>query len=115
MPELDNPELQMQLGRLVGAAPWLLLVLGGGVLCLIGESRPVRVRTLVGCAMAIELLQFVVMPLVIQRIASEAQQAGGGILTWATVSFVGSLVSAMSLGLLLWAAFTPDEPPHGAP
>ena len=103
----------MMAGRLLVSTPTLLVMVGGVVLCLIGQSRPMRVRVLVGIAIAIQMFNIVVMPIVMQAIISAAQQGGSGVAGVSTqmsvLSLFASSASAVALSLLLWAAFTRDE------
>ncbi|MBL8852166.1 MAG: hypothetical protein JNG89_21010 [Planctomycetaceae bacterium] len=110
-------DLQMVLTRLVGSAPFLAVAFAGIVLCLARESRPVRVRIAVGCALALQLLSHLVLPFLYTHVAQlmNAQFSGSdGRAGMIAISLVATSVSATALGLLLFAAFSRDDlPPTG--
>jgi hypothetical protein len=110
-------DLQMILSRLLSSAPYLIVAFGGIVLCMIRQSRPARVRIAVGCALALQLAQHLVLPFVynhIFQLLQSSSSSGGMNAGMVVVNLIGSLISATVLGLLLYAAFTRDDrPPTG--
>lgn len=102
------------IARVAGAAPFLLVALVGVVLCLVRESRPVRVRVAAGCAIALVIGLRMALPLLFTHVLSLLPPGGGGsgldyrFLLYSLVSSVGQ---AVALGLLLWGAFARDDRP----
>lgn len=107
-------DFSMVWGRILASTPVLLVMFGGIALCVMRETRPLRVRVLVGIAIAIQMFNVVVMPIASMILISAAQQGGGGISISAQMmmlSVFASSVSGVSLALVLWAAFTQDDLP----
>lgn len=104
-------DLSKVLSHIAAAAPVLVAAFAGAILCLLRSSRPVRVRIAVACAVAIELGMHLGWPLLVQVVF---QRFSPGSDAWETgfmmVRLLGSLSSAAVLGLLLYAAFTRDDP-----
>ena len=101
--------------RILGSSPTLLVLVGGIALCLIRDTRPLRVRVLAGAAVALQLFNVALMPFIFQMVLSMAQQGGGGVagisMQMTVLSMFSSSISAVALALLLWAAFTHDDRP----
>lgn len=106
-------DLSFLLGRLVSSSPGMLVALVGLVLCLIRESRPLRVRLAVGGALAMHLFASLIMPLFYGYILPHLQtpMSGGSNAGMIVVGLISSSMSAVALGLLLYAAFTNDDRP----
>ena len=109
-------DLSFLLGRLLGSSPGMLVALAGVVLCLIRDSRPPRVRLAVGGALAIHLFASLVMPLFYGYLIQHLQNAmsGGPNPGMILINLIASSMSAVALGLLLYAAFTNDDRPTEA-
>jgi hypothetical protein len=108
-------DVSMVLGRILGSAPLLLVMVGGLAVCLIRDTRPLRVRVLVGTAIAMQMFNVIVMPVVYTLMIAANQQSGGGVgglsMQIQLLSLFGSSISGVALALLLWAAFTNDDLP----
>ncbi|MFO1091747.1 MAG: hypothetical protein U0992_00325 [Planctomycetaceae bacterium] len=99
--------------QLISAIPFLLVAFAGAVVCMIRESRPVRVRIAVGCALAIQLGLRMLMPLVysqLSRVLSPAISSPNET-PFIIINLLSSVVWAATLAVLLWAAFTNDDRP----
>ncbi|MFO1091748.1 MAG: hypothetical protein U0992_00330 [Planctomycetaceae bacterium] len=109
-------DLSFLLGRLIGASPGMLVGLAGLVLCLTRDSRPLRARLAVGGALAIHLFASLIMPLIYGYILPHFQTpaSGGSRTAVIVVGLISSSMSAVALGLLLYAAFTNDDRPSDA-
>ena len=107
----------MLIARVVGAAPFLLVAVVGVVLCLVRESRPVRVRIAAGCAVAIivglRLMTPYLFPYVF-RLLPMGNTIGEINLAILLFTVMTSTVYAVALGLLLWGAFALDDRPPQA-
>jgi hypothetical protein len=103
------------LARILGSAPFLIVAFGGVVLCMIRQSRPARVRIAVACALALQLGSHLVLPYLYQHIIQLTQMnspySGSGSGGMIVVSLIAASVSATSLGLMLFAAFSTDDRP----
>lgn len=98
--------------QLINNAPFLLAVFAGAVICMVRESRPLRVRVAVGAALVIQLGFRMVMPLVynqVHRMLQAGKPPTEG--PFLVVNFVLSVIFAATLAVLLWAAFTNDDRP----
>jgi D-alanyl-lipoteichoic acid acyltransferase DltB (MBOAT superfamily) len=110
-------DLQMVLSRLIGSAPFLAVAFCGIVLCMVRQSRPARVRIAVGCALALQLASYLVLPFLYNHVFQLLQSRAptGGIDTgMIVVNLFTAMVSATALGLLLFAAFASDDRPPEA-
>lgn len=104
---MGQTEVMVQVWRVLGSAPYLLVLLGGVAACLACASRAPRTALIVGMALGIELITFLVMPLITTWLfaawpADAADQLNMRIFVNALVY---SIPSSISLGLLIWAAF----------
>lgn len=101
--------------RVLGSAPYLIVAFAGIVLCISRDSRPLRARIAIGCALGLQMASYVVMPFVYNFVFRiyQSNAVPGGITSnsMLAVTLFGSSVSAVALALLLWAAFTTDDPP----
>lgn len=106
-------DLSMLLGRLLGSSPFIVVAFAGFVLCFVRESRPDRARLAVGGALAVYLAGSLILPLLYGYILQHMQVAmsGGPNAGMIVISLLSSSTSAVALGLLLYAAFTNDDPP----
>lgn len=99
----------------LGSIPTLLVMLAGAVICAVRRSRPLRARVLVGIALVIQLFNFFTAPLVMGVLGSAFSLTDADNTTFAMrmalMNLYSSSMSAVVLGLLLWAAFTRDEQP----
>lgn len=107
---MTQTELMVQVWRVLGSAPYLLVLLGGAAVCLACASRTPRKSIMVGLALGIELITFLVMPLISARLfaawpADATDQLNMRILVSALIF---SIPKGISLGLLLWAAFSKE-------
>jgi len=107
----SNPfDLSSMIGPLMVSAPFLVVAFAGVVICLVRDSRPNRVRVAVGCALALHLLNHLGLGVVSSFIIQQATRSGNNVgMPLFVVQMVGSLVYAVALGLLLYAAFTKDD------
>ena len=109
-------DLQMIFSWLIGAAPFLMVAFSGIVLCMVRQSRPARVRIAVGCALALQLASYLVLPFLYTHIVQVMQMnsqfsgpnGGAGMIV---INLLSAMVSATALGLLLFAAFSSDDRP----
>jgi len=103
----NNLDVHVQLYRLLGSTPLLLVLLGGVIWCLLNASRAPRVSLLVGVALGVHLVSFFALPVISVLIFSLWPPAASDAL--GARIFVNGLVysipDSLSLGLLLWAAF----------
>ncbi len=99
-----------QASRVLGAAPYLLVLLGGAALCLACASRVPRTAIIVGIALGLNLFNFFVMPLISTYLFAAWPVDAQDQLDMRILinSLVYSIPSSISLGLLLWAAFWPE-------
>jgi hypothetical protein len=101
--------------RLLGMSPLLIVAFAGIVLCVNRDSRPVRVRIAIGCALGLQMASLLVMPFVFSYIIQlyQSNSIPGGTLSNGilALSVFSSSVSAVALALLLWAALTSDDLP----
>jgi hypothetical protein len=111
---MGQAELTVQLWRVLGLAPYLLVVLVGVALCIAGASRAPRTAVLVGIAMVIHLFNMFVTPFIMAQVfanwpADAADQLNMRIFV---NSIVFSIPGSIALALLLWAAFQPQREPR---
>lgn len=106
-------DLSFLFGHIVRASPFLIVAVAGIALCMTRESRPLRVRIAVGCALAIQFAGHLVLPLfygfLLQSLQSGGAPVGANSLGVMFLGLIGSSASAVALGLLLFAAFAQDE------
>lgn len=107
---MAQSDLMLQIWRILGSAPYLFVVLGGVALCLARAPRMPRTALIVGMALGIEIVGFVVLPMITSQLfarwpADSTDQLGMRILV---NSLVYAIPSSISLSLLLWAAFWPQ-------
>jgi len=104
----NNPDVHVQLYRLLGSTPLLLIALGGVIWCLLNATRAPRVSLLVGIALGVQLAGFFSLPVISALLFSlwppSASDALGARIF--VNGLVNSIPASISLGLLLWAAFT---------
>lgn len=117
----NNIDLQVQLYRILGSTPLLLVTFGGAIWCMLNASRNGRTSLLVGIALGVQLASFFVMPVISSLLfslwpANASDALGARIFV---NSLVYSIPASISLGLLLWAAFSapgrvsPENPVDG--
>ena len=100
-------------GNLIRNSPFLIVAVAGIALCMTRETRPVRVRVAVGCALAIEFMTHLVLPLIYSLYFMSTRSGGSSMgatsLGVMFIGLIGSSASAVALCLLLFAAFTHDD------
>lgn len=111
----SNPfDASFLFGNLIRSSPFLIVAVAGIALCMTRETRPVRVRVAVGCALAIQFMAHLVLPLIYSLYFTSMQSGGSPLgatsLGVMFIGLIGSSASAVALGLLLFAAFTQDDP-----
>ena len=111
---MGQSELTVQLWRILGSAPYLLVVLVGVALCIACASRAPKTALLVGIALVIQLVNYFVTPFIVaQLFANWPADAADQLNTRIFVnSLVFSIPSSIALALLLWAAFLPQRAPR---
>ena len=113
-------QLLMLLGQVLGALPWLLVMLAGGVVCLRRLSTNPREGWLVGGAITLSLFATFGVPnaisLLLQFIPGlMASVAAGPYYLWKFQLIYGlpsSIVQAAAWGLILYAAFGEGSGPR---
>ena len=56
-------DLSYMFGHIVRGSPFLIVAIAGIALCMTRDSRPLRVRVAVGCALAIQFVAHLILPL----------------------------------------------------
>lgn len=106
-------DLSILFSHIVRASPFLIVAFAGIALCMTRESRPLRVRVAVGCALAVQFVGHLILPLfygyLLQSLQSGGAPVGGNSLGIMLIGLISSSSSAVALGLLLFAAFTRDD------
>lgn len=97
--------------QLFGAIPFLIVAFAGAVICMIRESRPMRVRIAVGVALAMQLGVRMLGPLMHQQLIRMLPGSSPTEKPFIIFNLLWSVVSAAALAVLLWAAFTNDDRP----
>jgi hypothetical protein len=104
---MGQSELAVQMWRIIGSAPYLLVVLVGIALCIACAGRSPRTALLVGIALFIHLVNMFVTPFVAAQVFANWPVDAEDQLNMRIFvnQFVYSIPSAAALGLMLWAAF----------
>ena len=106
-------DLSYMFGHIVRGSPFLIVAIAGIALCMTRDSRPLRVRVAVGCALAIQFVAHLILPLFygyfLQSLQSGGAPLGANSLGVMFIGLIGSSASAVALGLLLFASFTQDD------
>lgn len=120
MYEVVTFEIQMYLAQLVGQAPWLLVMLIGGLVCLSRLATRPRESWLVGCAIGLMLFASIGTPqlqiLIDYLIPGFLNPVGTiGASRWRLYLLFGlpnAIIRVTAWGLILYAAFGKGSGPR---
>jgi hypothetical protein len=100
--------LLIQLASFLGWMPWLIVLMIGGVVCLLRLSKQPREGWLVGIAIVLAIFARFGVPSLVTFIMTSGIQLdfGNSIWMWRMLyEFPAAVVQAVAWGLLLYAAF----------
>lgn len=100
-----TPNFEFQVADLIGSTPLFLVMLVGGMLCIARSWRHPRVCTLVGAAIAMELVSRFAVPFVMEFLHHYILNVFDGTFQAAVNGLLTSIPSAISWALMFYAIF----------
>jgi hypothetical protein len=107
---IQSAELTRLVSQIVGDSPQLLVAFLGILLCMVRATRPPRVRMAMACALLLMLANRLVLPTLYVKLRQHSMRLGGALDDAVEIAHNGrAILTAVAVGLLLYAAFTSDE------
>jgi hypothetical protein len=109
-------EATLQIGTLIGAAPWILVMLAGGIVCLRRLSIYPREARLVGSAIVVAFGAVFAIPnlmnLMFRYLPGTVSFSENNYWPYVITSLPANIANATAFGLILYAAFGSDTVPR---